>query len=158
MTVTWITTRLSDMYQLIPGITTGFSYVPRILTEDKLPAVIIEPGAGIYNVGATGESEVLVEREYRATLFYDLAAFGTESQSEVGLLALIDTIMLYFLGRPGLELDTQNPEQVVFNARILRDSGFNIRDYPTGSDTVKPFAAITFTHSISDWVQVPMHD
>jgi hypothetical protein len=159
MSVSFITQRLADMYALIPGITTGYAFVPRILTPSALPAVIIEPGPATYDVSQVGEGNVLIEREYRATLFYDLAAFGTESQSETSLIALIDSIGLYFLGRPQLELDSQTePKQVVFNAQLTRDSGFTIREYPTGSDTQKSFAAITFIHLVSDYQKVPYYD
>lgn len=159
MTVAFCTTRLAAMYELIPGIKHGLAYVPRILTPEMLPAVIIFPGEATYDVPIAGETNVLVTRLHRATLFYDLAAFGTESQSETGLIALVDSIALYFLGRPQLELDTQSePKEIVFRAQLLRDSGFTVLNYATASDTEKSFATWTFYHSVSEWMAVPMYD
>ncbi len=93
---------------------------------------------------------------YRATLFYDQSLFGTETQSESGLLPLIDSIKAYFFQRPGLQLDTlADPEaDVVFNAKIVGNSGYRIQSFPTGKDTLTDFATVSFTHQVSELSQI----
>lgn len=156
MTVATTTTRLSQMYRLIPGITTAYTYIPRTLQTAQLPAIVIEPGQAAYDTDNWGTEMVMSIETYRATLFYDQALFGTETQSETGLLPLIDSIKTYFFQRPGLQLDTLSDPQadVVFNAKIVGSSGYRIQSYPVGGDKVADFATVSFTHQVSELSQI----
>jgi len=143
------------MYTLIPGITTAYTYIPRTLQAAQLPAIVIEPGEAAYDTGSVGDAQVMSTEIYRATLFYDLAAFGTATQSETGLLPLIDTIKDYFFKRPGLELDTDVPQvAVVYNAQLTRSGGYRLLSYPTGSDKVADFATVTFFHQVMELSEI----
>lgn len=153
MSISTTTQRLAAMYRLIPGINTKgvFAYVPRIITPAQLPAVIIEPGEANYEIAPQGFDMVMETRIYRAHFFFDLALFGTEQQLEKGVLPLIDSIIDYFLQRPGLELDTADePQVVVFDSTMLRDSGFIQKDYPTGNTTNDTFGGFVFYHQVRE--------
>ncbi len=155
MTVSTTVTRLAAMYELIPGITTAYVNIPRTLQTAQLPAIVIEPGEASYD-DAFGDGMVMSTEIYRATLFYDNAKFGTETQSESGLLPLIDSIKDYFFQRPGLQLDTlSDPESdVVYNAKLLRSGGYRILSYPTGGDKQADFATVTFFHQVMELSQI----
>jgi len=156
MTTATVTQRLTDMYELIPGITKAFQYIPRTLQPAYLPAVVIYPGEAAYDWESVGDGMVRTTEVYRATLYYDQAAFGTETQSETGLLPLIDSIKDYFFQRPGLQLDALADPQadVVFNARLVRSGGYQLATYATGKDTQSDFAAVTFTHEVTEYARV----
>lgn len=155
MSVSTTVIRLADMYALIPGITTAYVNIPRTLQPAQLPAIVIEPGEATYDDGV-GDGLVMSTEIYRATLFYDNAKFGTETQSESGLLPLIDNIKDYFFQRPGLQLDTAADPQadVVYNAKIVRSTGYRILSYPTGSGTPADFATVTFFHQVMELSQI----
>lgn len=151
MTISTTTQRLAAMYALIPGINKSFAYVPRILSPAQLPAVIIEPGEASYEIAPQGFDMVMETRIYRGNMFWDKALFGTEQQLESSLLPLIDSIIDYFLQRPGLELDTaDDPQVVVFDSTILRDSGFIERTYPDGGTTPGVFGGFVFYHQVRE--------
>lgn len=155
MSVLTTAQRLADMYALIPGITQAFWYVPRVLQSASLPAVVIEPGDANYETDPVGDHTVMTTTLYRATLFYDRALFGTETQSETGLLPLIDSIRDYFLQRPGLELSSEAlPQAVVYNAKILRSGGYRKLSYPVGADQEADFATVTFFHQVMELSQI----
>jgi len=151
MSISTTTQRLAAMYALIPGINKTFAYVPRILSPAQLPAVIIEPGEASYDIAAQGFDMVMETRVYRGHFYFDLALFGTEQQLESTLLPLIDSIIDYFLQRPGLELDTaDDPQVVVFDSTLLRDSGFIEKQYPSGNDTSKTYGGFVFYHQVRE--------
>lgn len=151
MTIATTTRRLADMYALIPGVSKSFAYVPRILSPAQLPAVVIEPGEASYEIAPQGFDMVMETRIYRAHFYFDLALFGTEQQLESTLLPLIDSIIDYFLQRPGLELATADePQVVVFDSTILRDSGFIEKQYPSGNDTPKTYGGFVFYHQVRE--------
>lgn len=156
MTVATTTLRLKAMYELIPGVKTAYAYIPRTLLAAQLPAIVIEPGQAAYDTDNWGTEMVMSIETYRATLFYDQSLFGTETQSESGLLPLIDSIKTYFFQRPGLQLDTlPDPEaDVVFNAKLIGNSGYRIQSFPTGKDTLTDFATVSFTHQVSELSQI----
>ncbi len=151
MTVALTTARIAAMYELIPGITTACVNIPRTLQPAQLPAIVIEPGEANYD-DEFGGGMVMSTELYRATLFYDLALFGTATQSETGLLPLIDSIKDYFFQRPGLQLDTlSDPESdVVYNAKLLRSGGYRLLTYPVGADKDASFATVTFFHQVME--------
>lgn len=151
MTVSTTTQRLAAMYALIPGINKTFAYIPRILSPAQLPAVIIEPGEASYDMFMESPDTVMETRVYRGNFFFDLALFGTEQQTESGVLPLIDSIIDYFLQRPGLELDgATEPQVVVFDSTMLRDGGFVRIDYPAGGDKVTTFGGFVFSHQVRE--------
>ncbi len=156
MTVATTTERIAAMYRLIPGVKTAYTYIPRTLQAAQLPAIVLEPGEAVYDTASVGDGMLLSIEVYRATLFYDQALFGTETQSESGLLPLIDSIKDYFFRRPGLQLDTlADPESdVVFNATLVRSGGYQIKSYPTGKDVLTDFATVMFFHQVQEMSQI----
>jgi len=154
MSVLQVAQRIANMYALIPGIKTAYWYVPRTMQPAQLPAIGIEVGQALYDTGSVGDHTVQTTTIYRATLFYDNAKFGTETQSETGLLPLIDNIRDYFLQRPGLQLDTDPSADVVFNARIIRSDGYQIMSYPAGGDKLADFAIVKFFHEVVELAQI----
>lgn len=159
MSVQTTTQRLAAMYNAINGITRAFENIPRAILPAELPAVVIEPGAATYDSDTFGDNDVLETREYRATLFIDVAQFGTEKQGQVKVAPWFDTIRNYFLARPGLELDGETPPQVVvYNATLLGDNGFQIISYPTGGGIASEFAIIVFRHQVKEWASVAYQD
>ncbi len=155
MSVSLTTIRLAAMYNLITGITTAYDYIPRTLQTAQLPAIVIEPGEATYDDGV-GDGLVMSTEIYRATLFYDNAKFGTETQSESALLPLIDNIKDYFFQRPGLQLDTlaDPSSDVIYNAKLLRSTGYRVLSYPTGSGTPADFATVTFFHQVMELARI----
>lgn len=159
MTIATTTVRLAAMYQLLldntagitPNVKRAFPYIPRILSPAQLPAVVIEPGEASYEIAPQGFDMVMETRIYRAHFYFDLALFGTETQLESMLLPLIDSIIDYFLQRPGLELDgADEPQIVVFDSTLLRDGGFTQKEYPTGNSTSSIFGGFTFYHQVRE--------
>lgn len=158
MTVVTTTERLASMYALIPGIRQAFPTIPRIINPAQCPAVVIEPGPATYDK-SYGEGSVMEIRAYRATLFLELANFGTATQSQINIAPFFDAIRDYFLARPGLELDTAGlPQVAVYDATLLGDVGYVIRPYATGADKVEDFAALTFNHVVYEWARVSYQD
>lgn len=156
MNTSEVTARLAAMYELIPGITKAFTYIPRTLQPAYLPAVIIYPGEALYDTDTVGDGTVQSIELYRAVLYFDQSLFGTENQTETGVLPMIDAIKDYFFERPGLQLDTlPKPESdVVFNARLIRSGGYQLTSYATGTDKQTDYGSVTFTHQVTNLARI----
>lgn len=159
MTVASVTERLALMWANIDGIRTPFKQVPRVILGAQVPAVVIFPGEAQYNLTTLSEQIVVEHRTYDMVLFYAPALFGTATQQQIGIEPFFTTVRDYFLARPGLTLDGADPPQnVVYDAKILGDSGFQLVDYASGESEITSFAAIRFRIRVDETAQVLYKD
>lgn len=142
MSVELTTTRIAELCGNVEGVRTAFQQIPRIISNAQVPAVVVFPGEATYDTTTLGEQMVLEVRIYRIVLFYAEAAFGTQGQQQIGIEPLFTRIRDYFLARPGLSLPTE--DRVIYDATMQGDAGFQIVDYPSGTDKTTSFAAIEF--------------
>jgi len=155
MSVVTTSARIAAMAALIPGITTAFPSIPRVVQDAELPAVVIFPGEATYDVDTFGDNDVVETRLYRILFLIQKAAYGTEDQAQVAIEPFFNTIRDYFLARPGLELTgAMLPQTVVYNATMLGDSGYQIIGYPQGSD----YAAIEYRLQVVEFAEVNYAD
>ena len=153
--------RIAGMCQLIPGVQTGFTNIPRTLKDAQLPAFVIFPGPASFDNYAEGQDIVQETRTYRLTLYVQNAAFGTEGSIEIDTDPFFTSVRDYFLARPGLELDTDpNPKiPAVFNAKLLGDGGFQIGPYPlTGGQGATDYIQITWQLQVVELAQIDYAD
>lgn len=156
MSVTTTLTRIAAMCRLISGIRTAFDNIPRTLDDSELPAIVIYPGAVVYDTDSQGDEIVVMSRRYTITLYLDRAGFGSEAQNQTAIVPFFEGIADYFLARPGLELaGASNPQDVSYNARLISDSGFQILAYPLSG---MPYAAIEFILEVSDVRSISYQD
>lgn len=149
MTVQETTERIATLAGAVEGVKTPFEQIPRIITPAQCPAVVIFPGEANYDLTTLGEQMVKEDRIYRIVLFYAEAAFGTQGQQQIGIEPMFTRIRDYFLARPGLSLP-DTPTNVVYDATMQGDAGFQIIDYPSGTDKTTSFAAIEFRMEVRE--------
>lgn len=159
MTVASVTERIAQMSVQVSGVRTGFEQIPRIIMPAQCPAVVVFPATAIYDLASLGEQIVLERRSYEIVLFYADAAFGTGTQQQIGIEPMFNAIRDHFIARPGLTLDGLDPPQdVVYNAKITGDGGFQLVDYASGQDQLTTFAAIRFQMTVEETAQVLYKD
>lgn len=130
--------RIAAMWGGISGISTAFPTIPRALQDAQLPASVVFPGAASHNRNTDNASDnQTIEdiRIYKMVLYIENAAFGTEGELVVDADPYFDAVLNHFAARPGLELDSQFPNQAesVFDAVLLRDNGLQVGPYPLGA-------------------------
>lgn len=82
-------------------------------------------------------------RNYDMIFFFAQARLGSEDSSQITVAPWFDRIPEWFIARPGLELDNDDEqEQVAFTSTLLNDNGYEVIEYPTGTDKIMPFAAM----------------
>ncbi len=159
MTVASVTTRIAQMSALIDGVRTGFTQIPRTIMPAQCPAVVVFPGEALYDLTSLGEQIVLERRQYEIVLFYAEAVFGTATQQQIGIEPMFTAFRDYFLARPGLTLDTLGAAQdVLYDAIMTGDGGFQLVEYPSGNDQITSFAAIRFRITVQETAQVLYKD
>lgn len=149
--------RIATLAGAIEGVKTAFESIPRIINAAQVPAIVIFPGEANYDKTSLGEQSVLEARVYRIVLFYAEAAFGTQNQQQIGIEPMFTRIRDYFLARPGLSLP-DSPTNVIYDATMQGDAGFQIIDYPTGTDKTTSFAAIEFRLSCRETARIIYQD
>ena len=157
MSVQETVTRIATLAGQVEGVKTAFEQIPRIISNAQVPAIVIFPGEATYDVTTLGEQSVLEDRIYRIVLFYAEAAFGTQGQQQIGIEPMFTRIRDYFLARPGLSLSGDNTN-VIYDATMQGDAGFQIVDYPSGTDKTTSFAAIEFRLSCRETARILYQD
>lgn len=162
--ITTVPTRIhiAAMLQLIPGVVTAFTNIPRVLQDAQLPAFVIWPGAATYDKVTEGEQVLKEIRNYQLILFVQNAAFGTTGDLELQADPFFTSVRDYILARPGLELDTDpNPKiPAVLNAKLLGDGGLQIGSYPlnaSGPDATQ-YIQIRWQLQVEELVQIDYAD
>ena len=159
MSVDTTTARMAAMWRLIPGIQKAFDTIPRAIQDAECPCVVFFPGEATYDTDTYGDNDGMEERVYRPTVFIRPAFMGTDGQVQNEVEVFFDHIRDYLLARPGLELDGETePGVVVYEARLMGDSGYQVIQYPSGGDTVKDFAAIEFRHRVRELFSITYRD
>lgn len=87
-------TGLDTFFSAVTGITTVYQRWPRALQNDNLPALIIQLGPAQYvksGAGYGGE-ELVIRRQWLATLFVQNVAKGDEFEAEEAAEAFLTTL------------------------------------------------------------------
>lgn len=159
MSVDTTTTRMAAMWRNIPGIQKAFDTIPRVILPAECPCVVFFPGEATYDTDTYGDNDGMEERIYRPTVFVRPAFMGVEGQVQNEVEPFFERIRDYLLARPGLELDGETqPGVVVYEARLMGDSGFQVISYPTASDQVADFGAIEFRQRVREWFTITYAD
>lgn len=151
MTVEETRALLAAHYRRISGITKVFDALPKKIERTELPCVLIRVASADFAQATQDGYEVsdqhyVERRQYRAQLFVRDLAEGTEGQTEEEMIPFLDSVSVYFMDRPGLQIDT-SPTDAVYSHSFQRDTGANSSaQYP--KDTGTNYGAIEFTHQI----------
>lgn len=141
MSVATTRRRLIDMWSRIAGVRTAYDVIPRQLQAADLPGLVIFPAEATYDTDSQGDQTNVVTRIYRMVLYLEEAQFNVEGQIQVDADPFFDRVCAYFLGRPQLTLDgATEPQDSIFNSKLLGDNGFQIGPYPLTAD--KQYALI----------------
>lgn len=163
--VEFTTQRLADMntelltfYEQSQG--RSYANIPRTLNSTDLPACVVFPGALISRTVNAGAPRLVEEtRNYDMIYFFAVAALGDADSSQIAVAPWFDRIPEWFLARPGLELDNDAlAEQVAFNSAIGIDGGYEVIEYPTGTNKTTPFAAMRQPIQVTTIRKVVMRD
>ena len=124
--------RIAGMCQLIPGIRTSFTNIPRQVQDAQLPAMLVLPGPATFDIQTESSQIVMETRNYQLILLVQNAAFGTSGDLELQCDPFFAAVRDYFMARPGLELDTQGDPKIptVLDAKLLGDGGLSVGSFP----------------------------
>lgn len=122
----------------------SYANIPRTLNSTDLPALVVFPGTLLKRTQNAGAPMMVEEtRNYDMIFFFAQARLGSEDSSQITVAPWFDRIPEWFIARPGLELDNDDEqEQVAFTSTLLNDNGYEVIEYPTGTDKIMPFAAM----------------
>lgn len=137
----------------------AFADIPRVIQDAELPCMVILPGAATYDKADTGDTNFVEDRTYQLFVLIQNGLLGTESQAQISLDPFFDTVRDYFMARPGLELDSAQPtdDNLVYDAQIVRDAGFELIPYPGGANT-KQYIGIVFDLQVKEWHGISYQD
>lgn len=120
------TARIAACAAQIPGISTSFTTIPRVVQDAQLPAVVVLPGTGTY--AEDGAEQFLIERQFKVLVLVKNATQGVQGEYQGNILSLIDAVIQHFLERPGLELSL-NEGAISYNATVVSDEGYQNVSY-----------------------------
>lgn len=161
--VEFASTRLAAVWRELfatHNATTARAYdnIPRTLNSTDLPAVIMLPGTLESREAVAGAPRVIKEtRLYSMILHISLARLGDKDSGQIAAAPWFERVPLWFLARPGLELDAQSPQtQSVFDAVLGLDNGYELLPYPTGTNQADLFGCINFPIRVTTQYKVTM--
>lgn len=151
--------RIANMWNGVTGIVTHYYQIPRALQDAELPGVVIFPGAASYDTDSFGDQMVLDTRIYEMVLYLAKASFGTEGQLEVQADPFFDQVRDYFLGRPGLELDSEGATQseAQYDSQLLGDGGLQVGPYPLAGADSPTYIQIRWRLQVKELAPVTYH-
>ena len=125
--VSFVIPRIAAEASAITGIRTAYATIPRAVNDADLPGLVVLPGPAIYDYQSAtwGETMQSRKRTYYLDLLYSRSDTGVGGEVQIAVEPLMDSLTDFFSARPGLWLDgTTQPEDVVFNSRMVGDSGY----------------------------------
>jgi hypothetical protein len=136
----------------------AYDNIPRTLNSTDLPAVVILPGALESRESIAGAPRLIKEtRLYSMILHISLARLGDKDSGQIAAAPWFERVPLWFLARPGLELDANIPQiQNVFDAVLGLDNGYELLPYPTGTNQADLFGVINFPIRVTTQYRVTM--
>lgn len=142
MTEAIVRQRICNLWgECVPGVVTWFYEIPRVLQDGQLPAVVVFPGAAIYDKSNQFGEEIMSDtRIYEMVLYLAKALFGTQGALQIDADPYFTNVRNAFAARPGLELPSEGANQsyCVFNSMLLGDGdeGLQSGPYPlSGADS-----------------------
>lgn len=149
MSVATTRRRLVAIWQRITGVRTAYDNIPRKLQAAQLPGVVIFPADALYDTDIQGDDTNVETRQYRMVLYLCEVAFEGEGDLQIDADPFFETVKNHFLARPQLTLDNATePQDVVYNARLVGDAGFQIGTYPLTAD--KQYALIEWRLEVKE--------
>lgn len=153
--------RISNMWDGIAGVVTHYYQIPRVLQDAELPGVVIFPGRSVYDSSnELGEQMVKDTRIYEMVLYLSKALYGVEGQIEIQADPFFDQVKLYFLARPGLELDAQGASQSesVYDSMLLGDGGLQVGPYPLSGQGSPDYIQIRWQLQVEEVMEIDYAD
>lgn len=133
MTISFVMQRIYDMAQgQIAGISTVYQTIPQVVQDSELPCLIPWPGPNVnsYQDDIMGEDQFESVRRYDLIVLYSRPNVATPGETQIGIEALIDTVITFFIARPGLTLVGQAaPQTMVLNTKVTGDQGIETIEY-----------------------------
>ena len=121
-------------------------------------ALVIVPSEATYDLDADGDQTIRETRTYLLYVFTENMRLGTETQAQINVAPYFSRVRDYFAARPGLELDTAaDPQDVVYEARLLGDRGFQAIPYPGGENS-PVYAGIEFRLQVIEVADISYQD
>lgn len=146
MTVDELRARFAALQAMITGVRTAYTKVPRTLNEVELPGFMTLVGRATYSTIELGELVLVETRIYTQRLFVKTASLGIEGEAEDETTVFFERVSDFYFDRPQLALS--DTSTVVYNSRLLSDSGVLPIPYPSGGQ-VKVFSAIDFPTEVT---------
>lgn len=152
--------RIARMWAEINGVRTPYMQIPRVLQDAELPGSVIFPGAATFDTDTLGDQLSLDTRIYEMVLYIEKALFDTEGQGQINTDPFFDAVHDHFLARPGLELNSERPNQVesAFEARLLGDNGLQVGPYPIAGQNSPDYLQIRWRLQVKEIAAIAYQD
>jgi hypothetical protein len=132
---------LAYHYALITGIQTVKKFAPRVIKDAQLPLIVLFADS-LETIERAGNM-TSKWRSIRAVLFVESVGMGTETSPYTATDPFFSRVEDYFEARTTLGLADGTTELL---HEYMNDGGETMTPYPTGTNSVGQFWAITFTH------------
>ena len=132
---------LAYHYPLITGIQAVKKFAPRVIKDAELPLIVLFADA--LETVERASNMTSKYRSIRAVLFVESVGMGTETSPYTQTDPFFDRVEEYFEARQTLALADGTTELI---HEYMNDGGETMTPYPTGTNSIGQFWAITFTH------------